>query len=111
MTTGSPHTEALAYFATPGVFSDLAAHAAGARELPSALTDLCCIVQGLVIHPFLAHLYWWRAMPGSAAAAEARIRNASVSWIFAACGSCAATSCAISQRMRSASCCHGTVGA
>jgi hypothetical protein len=57
MMTDSAGTEALAYFATPGPFSDLATHACCARELPGALFDLCRVVQGLVIHPFLAHLY------------------------------------------------------
>jgi len=54
-----PRTErdVLAYFATPGPLTDLGVHAARARDLPDALPDLCRVVQGLVMHPFLAHLY------------------------------------------------------
>jgi transglutaminase superfamily protein len=52
-TTNSP----LTYFATPGPLTDLSAHASLVRELPDALPDLCRVVQGLVVHPFLAHLY------------------------------------------------------
>jgi hypothetical protein len=50
-------SEALGYYATPGPFTDLTAHAARVRELPETLTQLCQVVQGLVVHPFLAHLY------------------------------------------------------
>lgn len=57
MTTTPANSEALAYFATPGPFTDLSAHATRVRELPDALPDLCRVVQGLVVHPFLAHLY------------------------------------------------------
>jgi hypothetical protein len=49
--------EALAYYATPGPFTELAAHASRVRELPEVLPELCRVVQGLVVHPFLAHLY------------------------------------------------------
>jgi hypothetical protein len=52
-----PNSRALAYFATPGPLTDLGAHAARIRDLPEALSDLCRVVQGLVVHPFLAHLY------------------------------------------------------
>jgi len=48
---------ALAYFATPGPLTRLAAHAARVRDLPDTVSDLCRVVQGLVVHPFLAHLY------------------------------------------------------
>ncbi len=51
------HAEVRAYFAAPGPFTDLGAHAARVRELPAALPDLCRVVQGLVIHPFLSQLY------------------------------------------------------
>jgi hypothetical protein len=55
---GSPRLpEALAYYATPGPFTDLAGHASRVRGLPEALPELCHVVQGLVVHPFLAHLY------------------------------------------------------
>ena len=57
MTTPAPNAAALAYFATPGPLTDLGAHASRLRELPDALADLCHVVQGLVVHPFLAHLY------------------------------------------------------
>lgn len=49
--------EALAYYATPAGFTDLGAHKALARDLPDDLADLCRVVQGLVVHPFLGHLY------------------------------------------------------
>jgi hypothetical protein len=45
------------YFATPGPFTDLTAHRARVDELPSTLPELCRVVQGLVIHPFLSQLY------------------------------------------------------
>jgi hypothetical protein len=48
---------ARAYFATPGPFTDLGPHAARVSALPDGLADLCRVVQGLVVHPFLAHLY------------------------------------------------------
>jgi hypothetical protein len=57
VTTTTPNSAALAYFATPGPLTDLRAHASRARDLPHALADLCRVVQGLVVHPFLAHLY------------------------------------------------------
>jgi len=47
---------ALADLATPGPLTGLEAHAGLARALPSALPELCRVVQGLVVHPFLAHL-------------------------------------------------------
>jgi hypothetical protein len=75
MTTDTTRAEALAYFATPGPFSDLAAHAARARELPGGLPDLCRVVQGLVIHPFLAHLYG--LAPGAIRHDELETRTAS----------------------------------
>jgi len=49
--------ESLRYYATPGPFTDLGAHAARVRELPQALPELCRVVQGLVVHPFLSRLY------------------------------------------------------
>ena len=57
MTTTTANSGPLAYFATPGALTDLTAHASRVRELPNALLDLCRVVQGLVVHPFLAHLY------------------------------------------------------
>ena len=49
--------EALTYYATPGPFTDLSAHSAIVRELPEPLPELCRVVPGLIVHPFLAHLY------------------------------------------------------
>src|SRR6266446_3322638 len=49
--------EALTYDATPGPFTDLSAHSAIVCELPEPLPELCRVVQGLIVHPFLAHLY------------------------------------------------------
>lgn len=51
------HTDALAYFGAPGPLTDLSAHAALVRGLPTDVGALCRIVQGLVVHPFLTHLY------------------------------------------------------
>src|SRR5207247_1034472 len=42
---------------TPGPFTDLSAHSAIVRELPEPLPELCRVVPGLLVHPFLAHLY------------------------------------------------------
>jgi tRNA(Ile)-lysidine synthase len=39
--------DVLRYYAEPGPFTDLAAHASRVRELPEALPDLCRVVQGL----------------------------------------------------------------
>lgn len=49
--------EVLQYYAQPGPLTDLGAHAARVRELPDDLAGLCRVVQGLVVHPFLGHLY------------------------------------------------------
>src|SRR5439155_884972 len=49
--------EALTYYATPGPFTVLSAHAALVRELPEPLPEFCRVVPGLIVHPFLAHLY------------------------------------------------------
>src|SRR5947207_1001324 len=49
--------EALTYYATPGPFTDLSAHSAIVRELPEPLPEFCRVVPGLIVHPFLAHLY------------------------------------------------------
>lgn len=58
VTVQSPAAAAArAYFSTPGPFTDLGAHAARVRALPDGLGDLCRVVQGLVVHPYLAHLY------------------------------------------------------
>jgi transglutaminase superfamily protein len=67
--------EALAYYATPGPFTELAGHASRVRELPAALQDLCHVVQGLVVHPFLAHLYG--LAPQSLRQDELQVRHAS----------------------------------
>jgi hypothetical protein len=52
-----PPSTARAYLATPGPLTDVGAHAARVRDLPVDLSELCRVVQGLIIHPFLAHLY------------------------------------------------------
>ncbi len=57
MTTITPSSEALEYYATPGPLTDLSVHTASVHKLPDGLPDLCRVVQGLVVHPFLAHLY------------------------------------------------------
>jgi len=55
--------EVRSYFAAPGPLTDLGAHRERIHALPTALGDLCRVVQGLVVHPFLAHLY---GLPSSA---------------------------------------------
>jgi hypothetical protein len=51
------HAEVLAYYATPAPLTALGTHTAAARALPTALAELCAVVQGLIVHPFLAQLY------------------------------------------------------
>jgi hypothetical protein len=63
------------YYATPGPFTDLGAHAAQVATLPQALLDLCHIVQGLIVHPFLARLY--DLDPAALRQDELQIRRAS----------------------------------
>lgn len=46
-----------AHFATPGPLTDLSGHRHLVDALPPGLGALCAVVQGLVIHPFLAHLH------------------------------------------------------
>jgi transglutaminase superfamily protein len=55
--TATENAKMLTYYSAPGPFTDLAVHAPRVRELPETLPELCRIVQGLVVHPFLAHLY------------------------------------------------------
>ena len=55
--TTTPNAAVRAYFAAPGPLTDLSTHRAHVGELPVELRDLCGVVQGLVVHPFLAHLY------------------------------------------------------
>jgi len=50
----APSPEVRAYFASPGPLTDLRTHAAHVRALPTDLGALCRVVQGLVVHPFLA---------------------------------------------------------
>jgi hypothetical protein len=49
--------EALAYYRQPGPLTDLRPHTARLRDVPLDLVGLCRVVQGLVVHPFLGHLY------------------------------------------------------
>jgi hypothetical protein len=63
---------ALAYFAAPGPITALGPHAARVRGLPDGLAALCRVVQGLVIHPYLAHLYGLAS--GSVSLDETEIR-------------------------------------
>ena len=51
------NADALAYFAAPGPLTELGTHGARVRELPETLPELCRVVQGLVIHPFMGALY------------------------------------------------------
>lgn len=58
MTIDTPPTaNPIGYYATAGPFTNLGTHAAEVGALPTALADLCRVVQGLIVHPFLAHLY------------------------------------------------------
>jgi len=50
-------SEVQTYFAAPGPLTDVGAHRERVRELPAGLGELCGVVQGLVVHPFLGHLY------------------------------------------------------
>ena len=70
----TPFPESLAYYSTAGPLSDLGAHAARLKDLPDGLADLCRVVQGLVFHPFLGHLYGLE--PGAIRHAELEIRGA-----------------------------------
>jgi len=67
--------EALAYYAMPGPFTDLAAHRSHVRDVPEDLAALCRIVQGLIIHPFHAKLYGLE--PQSLCQDDVQIRSAS----------------------------------
>lgn len=49
--------DALADYATPGPLTDLARHAARVAALPASVAELCAVVQGLLVHPFLTSLY------------------------------------------------------
>jgi hypothetical protein len=62
MSTGRS-AEVRGYFAAPGPLTDLSAQRGRVGALPTALGDLCGLVQGVVVHPFLAHLY---GLPASA---------------------------------------------
>jgi len=68
------HLEVREYFAAPGPFTDLTAHGGRVGELPISVADLCSVVQGLVIHPFLAHLYG--VAPSALRREELEIRKA-----------------------------------
>ncbi|HME72352.1 MAG TPA: transglutaminase domain-containing protein [Myxococcota bacterium] len=67
--------EALAYYAMPGPFTDLAAHRSHVRDLPEDLAALCRIVQGLIIHPFHTKLYGLE--PQSLCQDDVQIRSSS----------------------------------
>jgi len=64
----------LAYYAAPGPLTDLRARAAQLRDLPESLPDLCRVVQGLVVHPYLGHLYG--LAPGALHLEDLEIRGA-----------------------------------
>jgi hypothetical protein len=49
--------DAVRFYATPGPLTDLASHAAHVKALPADPARLVAVVQGLVVHPFLASLY------------------------------------------------------
>lgn len=67
--------EALRYYATPGPFTDLSAHAGLVHALPAALPESCRVLQGLIVHPFLARLYGLE--PQALCQDDLQIRNAS----------------------------------
>jgi hypothetical protein len=64
-----------AYYATPGPLTDLSRYVAQTRDLPTAVADLCKVVQRLVVHPFLGHLYGLQ--PNEVRLAELETRSAS----------------------------------
>jgi hypothetical protein len=74
MASSPGNSAALAWFATPGPLTDLGGHAARVRDLPEGVPELCRVVQGLIVHPFLAHLYGLD--PGSLRRDELEIRPA-----------------------------------
>lgn len=51
------NTEELSFYSTPGPFTDIARHRPHLSALPRDVAGLCRAVQGLVLHPHLAHLY------------------------------------------------------
>lgn len=53
----APSDAVLAYYAAHGVMSDPREQAAALSGLPADLPALCAVVQGLLLHPFLTHLY------------------------------------------------------
>src|SRR5262245_31663613 len=72
--TTAPSTDSRAYFATPSPLTDLSRHRDRLRDLPIMVSDLCRVVQGLVMHPFLAHLY--DVAPSAVRLEELEIRTA-----------------------------------
>ena len=72
--TTAPSSDGRAYFATPGPLTDLDRHRDRVRRLPNGVADLCRVVQGLVVHPFLAHLY--DVPPSAVRLEELEIRTA-----------------------------------
>lgn len=67
-------SEVRAFYAAPGPLTDLGAQAPWVRDLPAEPGELCRVVQGLVVHPFLAHLYGLE--PGALRHEELEIRGA-----------------------------------
>jgi Transglutaminase-like superfamily len=64
-----------AYYATPGPLTDLTAHASLIRGLPTDVREVCRVVQGSIVHPFLAQLYG--LAPEAVRLDEVEIRRAS----------------------------------
>jgi hypothetical protein len=50
-------TDELEFYSTPGRMTDLSRHRKLADEIPTEIVDVCRVVQGLVVHPFLGGLY------------------------------------------------------
>ena len=72
---GESVVDARAYYASPGPLTDLSRYGAEIGELPTRIGDLCRVVQGLVVHPFLGHLYGLQ--PSEVRLAELETRTAS----------------------------------
>lgn len=72
--SASPRAQSRAYWVTPGALTDMSAYRAQVGELPAAVSDLCRVVQGLIVHPFLAHLY--NLPPSALRLDELEIRSA-----------------------------------
>jgi hypothetical protein len=75
----------LAFYASPAPMTDLAEHEDLLAGLPNEVDALCEVVQGVLIHPFLTHLYDVEASP-QRHLEETQLRSADqmLAWLRAA---------------------------